>query len=99
MTSNNQTSGDRPAANATAASGFPDALLRGYLEYRDQAHRSQRSEFERLAVYGQEPKVMVISCCDSRVTPESRNYGCRLNFHESVSLGYSFDAPRSNARP
>jgi carbonic anhydrase len=71
MTSNNQTSGDRPAANATAAAGFPDALLRGYLEYRDQAHRSQRSEFERLAVYGQEPKVMVISCCDSRVTPES----------------------------
>lgn len=24
-------------------------------------------------------------------TADSRNYGCRLNFHESVSLGYSFD--------
>ena len=28
----------------------------------------------------------------SRRTADSRNYGCRLNFHESVSLGYSFDA-------
>lgn len=27
----------------------------------------------------------------SRRTADSRNYGCRLNFHESVSLGYSFD--------
>ncbi|MHC5655493.1 carbonic anhydrase [Stappia sp.] len=56
--------------NDPKGSVFPQALLAGYLRYREDAHRPQRPEYERLAVYGQEPKVMVVSCCDSRVTPE-----------------------------
>ena len=28
-------------------------------------------------------------------TADSRNYGCRLNFHESFSLGYSLDEKNS----
>jgi carbonic anhydrase len=66
---------DDPSATGTPQAAlsatFPEPLLEGYLQYRREGHRSQRSEFERLALYGQQPQVMVISCCDSRVTPES----------------------------
>ncbi|WP_067338324.1 carbonic anhydrase [Stappia indica] len=49
---------------------FPRELLAGYRSYREHSHRPHRTDYERLAIYGQQPEVMVISCCDSRVTPE-----------------------------
>lgn len=52
------------------AAGFPDKLIQGYGRYRERGYIRYQEDYERLAIYGQQPEVMVISCCDSRVTPE-----------------------------
>lgn len=44
------------------------ALLRGYNRFRLQGYRDQHRRWEELAT-GQEPPVMIIGCCDSRVDP------------------------------
>ena len=49
---------------------FPAHLLEGYGRYLNKGFVRYKETHERLAVYGQTPDVMVISCCDSRVTPE-----------------------------
>lgn len=49
---------------------FPSHLLAGYGRYVEKGFARYKETHERLAVYGQKPEVMVISCCDSRVTPE-----------------------------
>ncbi|MTI16804.1 carbonic anhydrase [Rhodobacteraceae bacterium RKSG542] len=49
---------------------FPHYLLEGYGQYKGKTYTRLQEDYENLAIYGQEPKVMVISCCDSRVTPE-----------------------------
>jgi carbonic anhydrase len=43
-------------------------LLDGYRRFRSETYPAQRRRWETLAG-GQEPPVMVISCCDSRVDP------------------------------
>lgn len=43
-------------------------LLRGYSRFRSAGYRDQRRRWEELAD-GQEPPVMIIGCCDSRVDP------------------------------
>ena len=52
------------------AAAFPGTLIEGYGRYLQKGFVHQKETREHLAVYGQEPEVMVISCCDSRVTPE-----------------------------
>lgn len=49
---------------------LPKHLLDGYERYLNKGFVRNRETHERLALYGQKPEVMVISCCDSRVTPE-----------------------------
>ncbi|MTI42136.1 carbonic anhydrase [Roseibium hamelinense] len=49
---------------------FPPNLLAGYGRYLEKGFVRYRQTHEHLAIYGQQPEVMVISCCDSRVTPE-----------------------------
>lgn len=49
---------------------FPTPLLEGYGRYLNKGFVRYKETHERLAVYGQKPDVLVISCCDSRVTPE-----------------------------
>lgn len=49
---------------------FPKDLLDGYGRYLQKGFVRHKETHEHLAVYGQKPEVMVISCCDSRVTPE-----------------------------
>ncbi len=49
---------------------FPSDLISGYGRYLQKGFVRHKETHERLAVYGQKPEVMVISCCDSRVTPE-----------------------------
>jgi carbonic anhydrase len=44
------------------------ALLGGYHRFRSGPYREQRRRWEDLAT-GQEPPVMIIGCCDSRVDP------------------------------
>lgn len=43
-------------------------LLDGYRRFRDTSYRTQRDRWETLAS-GQEPPVMIVACCDSRVDP------------------------------
>jgi len=49
---------------------FPVHLVAGYGRYLEKGFVRYKETHERLAIYGQQPEVMVISCCDSRVTPE-----------------------------
>ena len=46
-----------------------DRLLNGYKRFRDDVWPERRRLFETLADDGQQPRVMVISCADSRVDP------------------------------
>lgn len=45
------------------------ALIDGYRRFRKDAYNQQRQRYDALANKGQEPKIMVIACCDSRVDP------------------------------
>ncbi len=49
---------------------FPTRLIDGYRAFVDERLPRERSRFEELAQTGQKPEVMVIGCCDSRVSPE-----------------------------
>jgi carbonic anhydrase len=49
---------------------FPDRLAEGYHSFVQTRLPLERSRFEKLAASGQRPEVMVICCCDSRVSPE-----------------------------
>ncbi len=46
-----------------------DHLIDGYGRFREGAWPERRALFERLAVQGQRPQVMVVACSDSRVDP------------------------------
>lgn len=43
-------------------------LLDGYNRFRETGYQTQRSRWRELAE-GQEPPVMIVACCDSRVDP------------------------------
>jgi carbonic anhydrase len=49
---------------------FPPRLIDGYRAFTAMRLPLERSRFQELAKTGQHPEVMVISCCDSRVSPE-----------------------------
>src|SRR6201998_3929428 len=49
---------------------FPKALLDGYRTFSTQRLPTEQSRYRELSVRGQAPEVMVIGCCDSRVSPE-----------------------------
>ena len=49
---------------------FPQALLDGYRTFTTQRLPTEQSRYRELSVRGQSPEVMVIGCCDSRVSPE-----------------------------
>jgi carbonic anhydrase len=55
---------DKPAAP------FPDRLTEGYRSFLDDRFARERDRYEELAESGQTPKIMLIGCCDSRVSPE-----------------------------
>ena len=52
-------------------STFPTRLLAGYRHARDARDPDEQARARRLANEGQQPEVMMISCCDSRVAPEA----------------------------
>eukprot|EP00743_Colponemidia_sp_Colp-15_P000099 GILK01000114.1.p1 GENE.GILK01000114.1~~GILK01000114.1.p1 ORF type:complete len:321 (+),score=38.43 GILK01000114.1:57-965(+) len=58
--------GDNGAVTASEASR---RLLNGFRRFKSTYYEEHRDMFSNLAVKGQSPKVMVISCCDSRVDP------------------------------
>jgi carbonic anhydrase len=49
---------------------FPKQLLDGYRTFRTQRLPTEQSRYRELSERGQSPEVMVIGCCDSRVSPE-----------------------------
>jgi carbonic anhydrase len=49
---------------------FPQHLLKGYRAFATQRLPTEQTRYRELSVKGQSPEVMVIGCCDSRVSPE-----------------------------
>jgi carbonic anhydrase len=49
---------------------FPPQLIEGYRTFTSQRLPNEQSRYRELSERGQAPEVMVIGCCDSRVSPE-----------------------------
>ncbi len=49
---------------------FPNRLVEGYRSFLAQRFPRERERYQSLAETGQNPEIMVIGCCDSRVSPE-----------------------------
>ena len=49
---------------------FPQHLLQGYRTFTTQRLPAEQARYRDLSVRGQSPAVMVVGCCDSRVSPE-----------------------------
>jgi carbonic anhydrase len=49
---------------------FPKHLIDGYRTFTSQRLPTEQSRYRELSERGQSPEVMVIGCCDSRVSPE-----------------------------
>lgn len=49
---------------------FPSHLIAGYQTFTSQRLPTEQSRYRELSERGQAPEVMVIGCCDSRVSPE-----------------------------
>jgi carbonic anhydrase len=52
-------------------SSFPEHLKDRYLRFRFRHFDINRDHYEELAAHGQNPDVMIVSCCDSRCDPET----------------------------
>jgi carbonic anhydrase len=50
---------------------FPKELLDGYRAWHDERLPAERGRLAQLARLGQAPQALIISCCDSRVAPET----------------------------
>jgi len=53
----------------TATSNWPHALIEGFLRFRDNLFPGDAIEYSRLVTEGQQPKFLIVGCCDSRVDP------------------------------
>ncbi|HXZ21615.1 MAG TPA: carbonic anhydrase [Pseudolabrys sp.] len=49
---------------------FPEQLIDGYRAFLAGQLRHEQDRYRELAESGQSPNIMVIGCCDSRVSPE-----------------------------
>ena len=49
---------------------FPERLTEGYEHFLKGRFPHERERFEELARQGQSPEILLIGCCDSRVSPE-----------------------------
>ena len=52
-------------------SSFPEVLTDRFRRFKHRHFTPNAEQYEELATYGQNPEVMLISCCDSRVDPET----------------------------
>lgn len=52
-------------------SSFPETLTDRFRRFKHRIYVPNADQYEELATYGQSPEVMLISCCDSRVDPET----------------------------
>jgi carbonic anhydrase len=58
-------------AATLSAQIFPSHLVSGYETFLSGRFRGEQQRFQELAKRGQQPRTMIISCCDSRVAPEA----------------------------
>lgn len=49
---------------------FPKRLSDGYQAFLDGRFHNERKRYEQLGESGQHPEILLIGCCDSRVSPE-----------------------------
>ena len=49
---------------------FPKRLSEGYQAFLENRFQSESSRYQKLAEKGQNPEILIIGCCDSRVSPE-----------------------------
>jgi len=49
---------------------FPQRLIDGYGAFASGRLQSEQDRYRELAEHGQTPEIIVIGCCDSRVSPE-----------------------------
>jgi carbonic anhydrase len=49
---------------------IPERLAQGYRSFLQGRFPNERSRYQALAESGQNPEILVIGCCDSRVSPE-----------------------------
>ena len=49
---------------------FPQRLIDGYRAFCEGRLQTEQDRFRELAEHGQSPEIMVVGCCDSRVSPE-----------------------------
>jgi carbonic anhydrase len=60
-----------PAQSSSPGRLFlPEHLIAGYEAFLDGRFRHEQEKYRDLAEVGQKPRVMIIGCCDSRVSPE-----------------------------
>jgi carbonic anhydrase len=50
---------------------FPETLTDRYRRFKHRIFVANADQYEELAKFGQSPEIMIISCCDSRVDPET----------------------------
>jgi carbonic anhydrase len=50
---------------------LPDVLIDRYRRFKFRHFASNQDHYEALATDGQKPTIMLVSCCDSRVDPET----------------------------
>jgi carbonic anhydrase len=49
---------------------LPERLSSGYTTFIEGRFDRERARYQELAARGQKPEIMVVGCCDSRVSPE-----------------------------
>ena len=52
-------------------SSFPEPLADRFRRFKHRHFEPNANHYEELATFGQNPDTMIISCCDSRVDPET----------------------------
>ncbi|KQS71999.1 carbonate dehydratase [Rhizobium sp. Leaf371] len=50
---------------------FPENLLGGYRKFMTGRFSEQQARYKTLAESGQQPKTLIVACCDSRAAPET----------------------------
>ncbi|MCX8999518.1 carbonic anhydrase [Rhizobiaceae bacterium BDR2-2] len=49
---------------------FPEYLLAGYRSFMGGRYTAERDRYRELAANGQQPRTLLVACCDSRAAPE-----------------------------
>jgi carbonic anhydrase len=55
---------------SAVAADLPQRLIEGYEAFRSGRLVAEQDRYRELAEHGQSPEIMVVGCCDSRVSPE-----------------------------